>query len=89
MKDHRNVSGSDQAQAGAAPSQTRLWMARKNGRHAELWARVHPEGLELRCFVNDSLLWKDVYPLGSRRALSTVVDEHRDTWIAKGWAVTE
>lgn len=61
-----------------------LWRLVKDKRVAEARVSPHPLGVELYFFVNDGLLWSQVFRDGDG-ALSELADGKREEFEALGW----
>ena len=67
------------------PIEHRVWTLTKGDRQARLDVRQHPLGQELRCDVDGSLVWTEVFKPGDGVRMGVVADEHRIAFEARGW----
>jgi hypothetical protein len=62
-----------------------LWTLRKGGRVAEARTRQHPLGPELVFYVDDQLLWSQVFKQGTGVALGEMSESKRREFEELGW----
>ena len=64
-----------------------VWVLTKGDRRAELAARIHPVGVELRVSVGGSLILTEAVRPYDGKDARVLSEQHREAFVAHGWAV--